>query len=78
MFGLNNMIKLATAFTFAKFPDAAKDYNKNCVDLFDVAEMVVEELQTKNGDLFVKDYIRDFVDVKDLTLGDKNEFYVTQ
>ena len=67
MFGLNNMIKLATAFTFAKFPEAAKDYRHNCVTLFDVAEMVVEELQAKNGDLFAKD----FVEIKDLALGDR-------
>ena len=76
MFGLNNMIKLATAFTFAKFPEATKDYNKNRIALFDIAEKVVEELQAKNGNLFVKDYIKDFVEVKDLALGDKNIFSI--
>lgn len=77
MFGLNNMIKLAVAFTFTKFPEAAKDYKKNCVDLFDVAEMVADELTEKNGSLFVKNYAQNFVDIKDLALGDKNEFYIT-
>lgn len=74
MFGLNNIIKLATAFTFAKFPEAAKDYKKHCVDLFDVANMVADELTEKNGDLFVKDYTKNFVDIKDLARGDKNVF----
>lgn len=74
MFGLNNIIKLATAFTFAKFPEAAKDYRKNCVALFDVAEMVANELTEKNGDLFVKDYTKNFVSVKDLKLGKPHTF----
>lgn len=74
MFGLNNIIKLATAFTFAKFPEATKDYRKNCVALFDVASMVADELTEKNGDLFVKDYTKDFVSIKDLILGEPHMF----
>ena len=78
MFGLNNMIKLAVAFTFTKFPEAAQDYKKNCVDLFDVADMVVDELTEKNGNLFAKDYTKNFASVKDLSIGDKNTFYFTR
>ena len=78
MFGLNNIINLATAITFAKFPEAVQNFKPNCKDLFEVTEMVVEELQAKNGELFVKDYTKNFVDVKDLVFGDTNIFYMTE
>lgn len=74
MFGLNNIIKTATAFTFAKFPEEANDYRINCVALFDVAEMVANELTEKNGDLFVKNYTKNFVSAKDLKLGKPHIF----
>ena len=75
MFGLNSITNLAVVHTLAKFPEAAKDYRRNRIALFDVANMVADELTEKNGDLFVKDYIKNFVSIKDLVLGDKNVFY---
>lgn len=77
MFGLNNIINLAILFTFTKFPEATKDYRKNRVSLlFEINEMVANELQIKNGNLFVEDYVKNFVDIKDLALGYKNVFSV--
>ena len=76
MFGLSNIINLATTFVFAKFPEATNNFKANCKDLFDVTEMVVEELQAKNGELFAKDYTKDFVNIKDLDFGDRNVFKV--
>ena len=79
MFGLVSIIDLAIIFTIKKFPEEAiLSYNTNRETLFDVATMVAEELQIKNGDLFVKDYMKDYVDVKDLAIGDKNVFYMAE
>ena len=79
MFGLNTIIDLAITFTIKKFPEETLlNYEINRNSLFEIAEMVVEELQVKNGDLFVKDYMKNYVDVKDLALGDKNVFYFAQ
>ena len=79
MFGLNTIIDLAITFTIKKFPEETiLNYETNRDSLFEIAEMAVEELQVKNGDLFVKDYMKNYVDVKDLALGDKNVFYFAQ
>ena len=79
MFGLNTIIDFAITFTIKKFQEETLlNYETNRNSLFEIAEMVIEELQVKNGDLFVKDYIKNYVDVKDLALGDKNVFYFAQ
>ena len=77
MFGLNNIINLAVNMTFTKFPEALNDYKKNYNALFEVSEMVADELTYKQGGLFVKDCTKDFVSIKDLTFGDKNSFEIS-
>lgn len=77
MFGLNNIINLAVNMTFTKFPEALNDYKKNCNVLFEVSEMVADELTYKQGRLFVEDYTKGFVSVKNLAFGDKNSFEIS-
>lgn len=71
MFGLSSIIALAVGMVFSKFPNELKDCRKNCSCLFELSEMVTNELATKHGELFVEDSVKDFVNYKDLTLGDK-------
>ncbi len=77
MFGLNNAVNLAVNMTFAKFPEALNNYKRNCKSLFEVSEMVADELTHKQGKLFVEEYTKDFVSVNDLVLGDKNSFEIS-
>lgn len=77
MFGLNNIINLAVNMAFAKFPEALNDYKRNCKSLFEISEMVADELTHKQGKLFAEDYTKDFVSVKDLALGDENSFEIS-
>lgn len=55
----------------SKFPETIKDYKRNKFLLFEISEMVADELVKKNLTLFVEDYTKDFVDIKNVMLGDK-------
>ena len=72
MFGLSKIISLAVDSTLTKFP------NEDKRKLFELSEMVADELSEKQGELFVKDYVKDFVDYKDLAIGDANVFYISK
>lgn len=76
MFGLSNIIAVATYATLAKFPNEFKDYNKNCSCLHEIAEMAINELTAKHAEMFVKDAIKDFVHINDLAIGDKDIFEI--
>lgn len=58
----------------SKFPETIKDYERNKFLLFEISEMVSDELVKKNLTLFVEDYTKDFVDIKNVMLGDKKDF----
>lgn len=58
----------------SKFPETIKDYERNKLLLFEISEIVIDELVKKNQTLFIENYSKDFVDVKNVMLGDKNDF----
>lgn len=72
--GFDRIIDLAVVFTTAKFPSAMNNYPKNKFVLHQVVELVADELVTKNGQLFIKDYTKNFVNFNDLKYGNKNIF----
>ena len=74
----NDCINLATSFTLARFPEEARNYKQNRFILFEVSEMVADELSRKHNDMFIKPYIEKLVDVNDLAIGDKNVFYIAE
>lgn len=70
MFGLNSIIDTAVTAVLLKFPEATKNYNENKFMIFELSNMISEELQRKHRKLFFDDYVKDFVEVKDLNCGD--------
>lgn len=75
---LNDCINLGICFTLSKFPKEAKDYKRNKFALFEMSEMVTDELVKKHGDLLIKPYIDHLVNVKekDLNIVEGNMFYL--
>lgn len=76
MFGLNNIIDIAVYATLSKFPNALKDYHKNRFCLHDITEMLTNELIDKHGGMFVEDATKNFANINDLAMGDKNIFEI--
>lgn len=70
MFGLNSIIEIAVIAVLLKFPEETKDYNQNKFKIFDLSNMISEELQIKHRKLFFDDYVKNFVEVKDLDCED--------
>lgn len=70
MFGLNSIIGTAVTAVFLKFPEVTKNYDGNKFMIFELSNMISEELQRKHGKLFFDDYVKDFVEVKELNCGD--------
>lgn len=66
---------LACAIVEAKFPEEFYDpcFAKT---VFDVIELVGDELAKKNFDIFVSPFINQLVDVKDVAYGDKVNFII--
>lgn len=75
---VNDCITLAIYFTLTKFPEEVKDFNRNKFSIFEIADMVANELANKHSDLFVKPYLEQLVDVKDFNIGDRNVFYLKE
>lgn len=70
MFGLNSIISTAVTAVLLKFPEVTKNYNQNKFIVFDLSNMISEELQRKHRKLFFDDYVKDFVELKDLNCED--------
>lgn len=70
MFGLNSIIDTAVTAVLLKFPEVTKKYNQNKFMIFDLSNMISEELQRKHRKLFFDDYVKDFVEVKDFNCED--------
>lgn len=66
---------LACAIVEAKYPEEFYDpcFAKT---VFDVIELVVDELAKKNCEIFVSPFINQYVDVKDCAYGDKVNFII--
>lgn len=72
MFGLNNIISIAVYSVLSKFSEDLKDYNKNKFTIFDLSEMICNELVNKHGYLFIEDYTKNLINIKDFEIGKKN------
>lgn len=70
MFGLNSIINIAVTTVLLKFPEVTKNYSQNKLMIFDLLNMISEELQIKHRKLFFDDYVKDFVELKDLNCED--------
>ena len=70
MFGLNSIIEIAVIAVLLKFPEETKDYNQNKFKIFDLSNMISEELQIKHRKLFFFFFFKNIVEVKDLDCED--------
>ena len=73
---LSMLSGLAVGIVEAKYP---KEFNdRRCAPIvFEVVELVGEELAAKNIAIFVDPFLNQLVDVKDLAYGDKDRTWFT-
>ena len=67
---INALATVAIDLVAYKFPDEFNNPQKYGHDIFELIEMVADELASKNVDIFVKPFLDLLVDVKDVEWGE--------
>ena len=67
----------AVEIVAAKYPKELLD-KRYSETVFDIVEIVSAELAAKNSEIFIMPVINKFVDIENLTYGDKKDFVIPE